>query len=219
MILDELEVLSGKLKIEGGISYAAQEPWLFPASVKHNIIFWEKEDPTRYRQVVECCELKTDFEQLSRGDKTLVEEGGVSLSGGQKARVNLARAVYNDKASIYLFDDPLSAVDARVGRNLFDNVIGPKSTLLQGKTRVLITHQIQYLNEADYIILVEGGKIVAAGDWESMRDHLSNPIWSSDNDNIGEEKLPKGQEIGNSLIPNGLSEHVKNGHQKLLVCV
>lgn len=91
-----------------------------------------------------------DFEQLPDGDLSFVGERGASLSGGQRARVNLARAVYRD-ADLYLLDDPLSAVDARVGRHLFDECI---KGFLKSKTRILVTHQLQYLQQADTIIVL-----------------------------------------------------------------
>lgn len=115
-----------------------------------------------------CCSLKTDFEQLSNGDKTVVGERGASLSGGQKARISLARAVYKS-ASIYLLDDPLSAVDAHVGKHLFDEVIGPKGCLAANNaTRLLVTHQVHFLKEADLIIIMEHGKIVRQGTYAEL---------------------------------------------------
>lgn len=96
------------------------------------------------------CALERDFELFPHGDKTLVGERGVSLSGGQRARINLARAVYKD-SDIYLFDDPLSAVDAHVGKHLFQECI---KKYLDGKTRILVTHQVQFLKEADLIIML-----------------------------------------------------------------
>lgn len=212
MILNELECENGLVKVDGQISYASQEPWLFPVSVKSNIIFGQEEDMDRYQKVINSCALSEDFKQLRCGDATLVGEGGASLSGGQKARVNLARAVYNDKASIYLFDDPLSAVDARVGREIFNNVMGPNSLLLRNKTRILITHQIQYLDQADYIVLVEDGKITATGSFEEMRGRLSDCNWgSSDVDSVAEVKPTKDEELTSNAkqpMQNGCSKSV-----------
>lgn len=112
--------------------------------------------------------MKTDFEQLTNGDKTVVGERGASLSGGQKARISLARAVYKS-ASIYLLDDPLSAVDAHVGKHLFDEVIGPKGCLAShNATRLLVTHQVHFLKEADLILIMEHGKIVRQGTYTEL---------------------------------------------------
>lgn len=94
--------------------------------------------------------MQKDFEQFPQGDRTLVGERGVSLSGGQRARINLARAVYKE-ADIYLFDDPLSAVDTHVGNHLFEECI---MSYLKNKTRVLVTHQLQFLKKADLIVVM-----------------------------------------------------------------
>lgn len=104
----------------------------------------------RYKNVVNVCSLEKDFAQLPNGDKTLVGERGISLSGGQRARVNLARAVYND-ADIYLLDDPLSAVDTHVSKDLFEKCI---KGYLKGKTVLLATHQLQFLKYADIIVVM-----------------------------------------------------------------
>ncbi|XP_061403043.1 ATP-binding cassette sub-family C member 4-like [Musca vetustissima] len=221
VILNELGCESGSVKIDGGISYASQESWLFPVSVKNNIIFGEVEDLDRYQKVIEACALSEDFKQLRYGDATLVGEGGASLSGGQKARVNLARAVYNNKASIYLFDDPLSAVDAHVGREIFNNVMGPNSLLLRDKTRILITHQIQYLDQANYIVLVEDGKITATGNFEEMKGLLSDCNWKcSDVDHVAAEMhqnyAPEVDEQHDGLTPNGTTKPLQNVCNKSL---
>lgn len=105
----------------------------------------------RYREVVRVCALEKDFQLFPYGDKTLVGERGVSLSGGQRARINLARAVYR-QADIYLLDDPLSAVDTHVSKHLFQECV---TDYLGKKTRILVTHQLQFLNRADLIIVVD----------------------------------------------------------------
>lgn len=107
-----------------------------------------------------------DFDALPDGDETEVGEKGISLSGGQKARLTLARAVYA-RADIYVLDDPLSAVDQHVGRHLIDNVLGPNG-LLAGKTRVMATNSIPVLMEANYIYLLVKGEIAESGTYESV---------------------------------------------------
>lgn len=107
-----------------------------------------------------------DFDALPDGDETEVGEKGISLSGGQKARLTLARAVYA-RADIYILDDPLSAVDQHVGRHLIDNVLGPRG-LLAGKTRIMATNSIPVLVEANYIYLLVKGEIVESGTYESV---------------------------------------------------
>ncbi|XP_017848989.2 multidrug resistance-associated protein 4 [Drosophila busckii] len=168
LLLGELPIIEGGVVIQGELSYASQEPWLFTGTVRNNILFGEQYERKRYHEVTKCCALSTDFQQLSNGDKTVVGERGASLSGGQRARISLARAVYKP-ASIYLLDDPLSAVDAHVGRHLFDEVIGPRGRLAQLKaTRVLVTHQVHFLSEADWIVIVDQGRILRQGTYQEL---------------------------------------------------
>lgn len=121
-ILGELEVNKGEIEINGTISYASQDPWVFQGTIKRNIIFNEKINDTRYNEIIKICALDHDFMLFSHGDRTVVGEKGLSLSGGQKARINLARCLYKE-ADIYLLDDPLSAVDVRVGKKIFEQCI------------------------------------------------------------------------------------------------
>jgi ABC-type Fe3+/spermidine/putrescine transport system ATPase subunit len=136
------------------------------ASVKENILFGHRFDPEFYDKTIEACALSEDFKALPDGDSTEVGEKGISLSGGQKARLALARAVYA-RADVYFLDDPLSAVDQHVGRHLIDNVLGPTG-LLKSKTRVLATNQITVLTQADSIAMIREGKIVETGSYEQV---------------------------------------------------
>ncbi|KAH8263594.1 hypothetical protein KR044_011336 [Drosophila immigrans] len=163
-MLGELRPQLGSVKLSGRISYAAQEPWLFSASVRENILFGLPLDKQRYRTVVKMCALERDFELLDQGDKTLVGERGASLSGGQKARISLARAVYR-KADIYLLDDPLSAVDTHVARHLFEQCM---RGFLRQQLVVLVTHQLQFLEQADQIVIMDKGKVTDIGSYEHM---------------------------------------------------
>lgn len=133
--------------------------------------------------MVKRCALERDFTLFSNGDKTIVGERGTSLSGGQKARINLARAVYRDH-DIYLLDDPLSAVDSHVGRHLFDQCIRQQ---LRGKIVILVTHQLQYLQNVDQIVILEHGYVKAVGTYDSLRESgldfaklLANPEETED---------------------------------------
>nr|CAD7455364.1 unnamed protein product [Timema tahoe] len=163
-ILSELPISSGSCLVNGSLSYACQEPWVFAATIRQNIVFGTPFDQKRYDEVVRVCALVRDFEQFPQGDLTLVGERGTSLSGGQKARVNLARAVYNE-ADIYLLDDPLSAVDTHVGKHLFDECI---NSYLKHKTRILVTHQLQYLKDADNIVIIKQGQIQMQGSYADL---------------------------------------------------
>lgn len=164
-ILGEIPVENGSIEINGRISYASQEPWIFASTIRKNILFGEKMDKSRYEAVVRVCALKRDFELFSHGDKTMVGERGTSLSGGQKARIGLARAIYRE-ADIYLFDDPLSAVDTHVGRHLFDLCI---KKFLKNKLVILATHQLQYLQDVDEILHLNNGSIEGIGSYDDLK--------------------------------------------------
>jgi len=165
-ILGDLWKVSGKVVVRGSTAYVAQSAWIMNASVRENIVFGHRYNPEFYQATVRACALLEDFDALPDGDETEVGEKGISLSGGQKARLTLARAVYA-RADVYLLDDPLSAVDQHVGRHLIDNVLGPKG-LLAGKTRILATNSIPVLMEADYIHLLVAGEIVETGTYNTV---------------------------------------------------
>ncbi|KAF5283710.1 hypothetical protein FQR65_LT13745 [Abscondita terminalis] len=165
-ILKELPLVVGNLEINGTISYASQEPWLFPGNVRQNILFGKSFEKNRYKTVINKCSLERDFSIFPYGDRTIVGERGVSLSGGQRARINLARAAYKD-ADIYLLDDPLSAVDTHVGKELFEKCI---KGFLKKKTVILITHQLQYLKDVDHIIILENGVMKAEGTFQALQE-------------------------------------------------
>ncbi|CAG13921.1 unnamed protein product, partial [Tetraodon nigroviridis] len=150
-ILGELSRAAGVVKVKGELTYTSQQPWIFPGTIRSNILFGKPLNPLKYSRVLKACALKRDVELLPGGDLTVVGDRGANLSGGQKARVSLARAVYQD-ADIYLLDDPLSAVDAEVGRHLFEQCI---CGLLKRKPRILVTHQLQYLKAADEIVVLK----------------------------------------------------------------
>ncbi|KAJ8946513.1 hypothetical protein NQ318_004648 [Aromia moschata] len=169
MLLKEMYVKHGKLEIDGTIAYASQEPWLFVSSVRDNILFGRPYIKNRYKNVIKMCALEKDLQQFPYGDKTLVGERGVSLSGGQRARINLARAVYSE-ADIYLLDDPLSAVDTQVGKHLFEECI---MRYLDGKTRILVTHQLQFIAQADVIVVIDDGRIENIGSYSELTNVLS----------------------------------------------
>ncbi|CAL8406687.1 unnamed protein product [Arctogadus glacialis] len=164
-ILGELPHDKGVLKVKGQLTYACQQPWVFPGTIRGNILFGKELDPAKYEKVLRACALKRDMELLPDGDLTLIGDRGATLSGGQKARVNLARAVYED-ADIYLLDDPLSAVDTEVGRHLFEKCI---CGILKDKPRILVTHQLQYLKAADQILVLKEGNVVAQGGYKELQ--------------------------------------------------
>ncbi|KAB0372736.1 hypothetical protein FD755_015489 [Muntiacus reevesi] len=158
-VLGELPLSEGQVSVHGRIAYVSQQPWVFSGTVRSNILFGKKYEKERYEKVIKACALKKDLQLLEDGDLTMIGDRGTTLSGGQKARVNLARAVYQD-ADIYLLDDPLSAVDAEVSRHLFELCI---CQALHEKIRILVTHQLQYLKAASQILILKDGKMVQKG--------------------------------------------------------
>lgn len=165
-ILDEMYKVEGSINVMGSIAYVPQTAWIQNATIRDNILFTEEWNESDYNLVLEFCALLPDLEILPAGDLTEIGEKGINLSGGQKQRVSLARAVYQN-ADIYLLDDPLSAVDASVGRYLFEEVIG-RNGILATKTRLLVTHNISVLPEVDYIIVLDDGMIIEQGSYQQL---------------------------------------------------
>lgn len=148
------------------ISYAQQVPWIQNKTIKDNIIFGYDFDKERYDRVIRICELTRDLEILPSGDLTEIGEKGINLSGGQKARVGLARAVYANK-DLILMDDPISALDANVKKNIFQNVFLDE---LKDKTRILVTHAVDFLHLVDSIILLKDGEVLLQGSYEEIKN-------------------------------------------------
>lgn len=169
-IMRELPITRGYKDVVGRISYASQEPWLFAGTVKQNILFGEEWNMKKYEKVIKVCALERDLNILPYGDRSIVGDRGVTLSGGQKARINLARAIYKD-ADIYILDDPLSAVDTHVGKQLFEDCI---CGYLKNCCTVLVTHQLQYLRNVSKIFLMENGSTVCNGTYNEIRDFNTN---------------------------------------------
>uniref|UniRef100_A0A8B9GD15 Multidrug resistance-associated protein 1 n=1 Tax=Amazona collaria TaxID=241587 RepID=A0A8B9GD15_9PSIT len=165
-LLGEMDKKEGYVVVKGSVAYVPQQAWVQNATLQDNIIFGREMNESRYKRVIEACALLPDIEILPAGDKTEIGEKGVNMSGGQKQRVSLARAVYCN-ADVCLFDDPLSAVDAHVGKHIFENVIGPKG-ILKNKTRVLVTHAINYLPQMDTILVMSDGEISEMGSYQEL---------------------------------------------------
>jgi ATP-binding cassette subfamily C (CFTR/MRP) protein 1 len=160
----DMRKTNGEVVIGASRAFCPQYAWIQNASVRENIIFGKDFDQKWYDEVVDACALRADLDMLPAGDKTEIGERGITVSGGQKQRMNIARAIYFN-ADIILMDDPLSAVDAHVGRHIMDNAI---CGLLKNKCRILATHQLHVLDRCDRIIWVEEGRVQAVDTFEAL---------------------------------------------------
>lgn len=186
-ILGEVRQLCGDLQAKGKISYSAQSTFIMNATVKDNILFGKPENanPGLYEKTIDVCALKHDFELLPYGDQTEIGEKGITLSGGQKARISMARALYHNP-DIFLLDDPLAAVDALVGRKLFNDCIVDSMLLSRGidtpdgtenkRTVILVTNALQYLSHplVDRIIILKEGKVIESGTFNELNSNKSS---------------------------------------------
>eukprot|EP00892_Ulva_mutabilis_P006809 jgi/Ulvmu1/44/UM001_0047.1 len=161
------DAIPGAPVMVGRVAYCQQVPWIEAGSVRENITFGSPFEPAWYAQVVTACALDHDIEALPAGDATEIGERGINLSGGQKARLALARAAYS-RPAIALLDDPLSAVDPKVAKTLFAECIGPAG-ILGHCTRVLVTHQTQWLQACDRVLVLRAGHVVADGHWKALQ--------------------------------------------------
>ncbi|XP_041970656.1 probable multidrug resistance-associated protein lethal(2)03659 [Aricia agestis] len=167
-ILRELPLTAGYVDIACVTSYAAQDPWIFEGTVRQNILFGQELDLRRYKAVVKCCQLRSDLELLPHGDRTVVGERGASLSGGQRARLSLARCLYR-AADLYLLDDPLAAVDAKVAQALYEECV---RGFLRDRAVVLVTHHVHYARQADNICVMRNGRVAAQGTYQELKDSV-----------------------------------------------
>ncbi|KAI9095088.1 P-loop containing nucleoside triphosphate hydrolase protein [Phlyctochytrium arcticum] len=199
-ILGEMECLRGKAGLRSRkVAYAAQSPWILTGSIRDNITFGLPFDEQWFAEVVRVCAMERDIQRFSHGIHTVIGERGVTLSGGQRARLALARAVYFN-ADIYILDDPLSAVDTNVGRHLFEQCI---QGLLKPKAVILISHQLQYVRNCDRLVLVENGRISADGPYDqilhvsktnfatTLREAASRPVDMDQTVDDGEEPISR----------------------------
>ncbi|KAI0210104.1 Multidrug resistance-associated protein 1 [Lamellibrachia satsuma] len=168
-LLGEMQLVEGHVNVNGSVAYVPQQAWIQNATVKDNILFSKDFRESRYQKVIDACALRQDVDILPAGDETEIGENGINLSGGQKQRVSLARAVYQD-CRVYLLDDPLSAVDAHVGRHIFDQVVGPNG-LLKRKTRLLVTNSVAYLQQMDAIVVMKNGEVSEMGTLQELLSH------------------------------------------------
>jgi ATP-binding cassette subfamily C (CFTR/MRP) protein 1 len=220
-ILGDLWKSKGQVMVRGSVAYVAQQTWLMNAYVKKNILFGHPFESDFYQRTVRACALLVDFESFPDGDETEVGEKGISLSGGQRARIALARAVYA-RAYVYFLDDPLSAVDQHVGRHLIENVLGANG-LLAKTTRVLATNSIPILVKSDRIILLNRGEIAESGSYAEMASAqrgIYNIIKcvgdTGDNNSVGDSYVGEGSSAISETIQASLHSNHRANHLQSL---
>uniref|UniRef100_A0A665UID0 Cystic fibrosis transmembrane conductance regulator n=1 Tax=Echeneis naucrates TaxID=173247 RepID=A0A665UID0_ECHNA len=173
MILGELVPSEGKIRHSGRISFSPQTSWIMPGTIRDNILFGLTYDEYRYTSIIKACQLEEDFALLPEKDKTLVMEGGVTLSGGQRARLGLARAVYKD-ADLYLLDAPFTHLDIVTEKEIFDKCV---CKLMASKTRIVVTSKLEHLKRADKILLLHNGDCYFYGTFSELQ--AQRPDFSS----------------------------------------
>ncbi|KAI5067251.1 hypothetical protein GOP47_0017779 [Adiantum capillus-veneris] len=163
-LLGEMPKLTGSVQVYGSTAYVPQTSWIQSGTVEENILFGMPMDRLRYQRTLKACALEQDLGLFEFGDQTEIGERGINLSGGQKQRVQLARAVYQN-SDVYFLDDVFSAVDAHTGSAIFkDCLLG----VLKRKTRILVTHQVEFLYKADLILVLQDGVIQQAGSYMDL---------------------------------------------------
>ncbi|KAK4429721.1 ABC transporter C family member 3 [Sesamum alatum] len=168
-ILGEIPRISGpSIKTYGSKAFVPQSAWIQTGTIRDNVLFGKEMNRDLYENVVEACALNHDIEMWADGDLCVVGERGLNLSGGQKQRIQMARALYSN-SDIYLLDDPFSAVDAHTGAHMFKKCL---MQLLCNKTVVYVTHQLEFLDASDLVLVMKDGRIVESGKY---KDLISNP--------------------------------------------
>ncbi|CAD8206263.1 unnamed protein product [Paramecium octaurelia] len=172
LILKEIPYIQGQLELSDNLTfgYVEQEPFINPTTIKENILFGREYNKELFDEVLKASNFLTDLVELPDLENTVIGDNGATLSGGQRARLSLARALYA-MPSVYLFDDPLSAVDSKVAKHIFSKAIQQFIFQYQPTKRnnhpspivILTTHQLSYALKCDYIVVLEDGQIICQG--------------------------------------------------------
>ena len=213
------------IHINGKIGYVSQNSWIQNQTIKNNILFSNEYNEEKYKKIIELTELKYDLKTLEGGENTEIGEKGINLSGGQKARISLARCLYEDP-DIFLFDDILSALDADIGKKIMENCI---IKYLQYKTCIMVTNALQYIEKFDKIYYIKKGKIEFIGNYEEIKNtnffaelnniNVKNKILTVDKDKLKENKNIKKakslEELKNEYLKIMKDEDEEIGNVKL----
>uniref|UniRef100_A0A0E0KUH3 Uncharacterized protein n=1 Tax=Oryza punctata TaxID=4537 RepID=A0A0E0KUH3_ORYPU len=168
-VLGEMPKVQGTVKVFGTKAYVPQSSWILSGTIRENILFGSPFETDRYERTIEACALVKDIGVFSDGDMTDIGERGTTMSGGQKQRIQIARAVYKD-ADVYLLDDPFSAVDPQTGRHLYEKCL---MGVLRDKTVLYVTHQVEFLADADLIMVMQNGRIAQAGKFHELQQNMA----------------------------------------------
>ncbi|XP_074853850.1 ATP-binding cassette sub-family C member 8 isoform X8 [Carettochelys insculpta] len=160
-----------EVRKRGSVAYASQKPWLLNATVEENITFESPFNKQRYKAVIDACSLQPDIDILPHGDQTQIGERGINLSGGQRQRISVARALYQQTNVVFL-DDPFSALDIHLSDHLMQEGI-LKMLREDKRTIILVTHKLQYLPHADWIIAMKDGTIQREGTLKDIQNSES----------------------------------------------
>lgn len=206
----EMRKTSGEVVFGASRAFCPQYAWIQNATVQNNITFGRDFDKPWYKEVIHACALQADLDMLPNGDQTEIGERGITISGGQKQRINIARAIYFD-ADIVLMDDPLSAVDAHVGRHIFDHAI---LGLLKDKCRVLATHQLWVLNRCDRIVWMENGRIQAIDTFQNLMQNHQGFQTLMETTSVEKEKEEKKEDGDDEGGDNALEKKTTKKNKK-----
>jgi len=218
-VLKEIPVTQGKLEFSGRVAFVEQEPIIFSGTFRENVLFGKEYNAELFNEVIKICSLDKDLALFPYKDLTLIGEKGVNLTGGQKARVSLARAIYSE-SDIYLLDDPFSAVDSKVARDMFEN--GLKGGILRNKTVILVTHHLHFAKESDYVVVMDHGRIQAQGSFSEI-EHMDVDLLNIFNQNnsrrnrvasdLSEEEILKKKKM--SIYNNNKGNEVQNAEENI----
>ncbi|KAJ2808062.1 hypothetical protein H4R20_001018 [Coemansia guatemalensis] len=185
------------------IAYVAQEPWLRNATIRDNILFGERYHRQRYERVLHMCALTADLAILEAGDMTEIGERGITLSGGQRQRVALARAIYSSRQKL-LIDDCLSAVDAQTGRHILHSCLRSKDEIMRGRTCLLVTHHMAMcLQHSEYVVLMEGGRIIFQGTPDEARSSPLVSLSEVDEGSVQHKEVMEGGALAGAARESG----------------
>ena len=206
---------NGKIVLNGELSYCSQQPWIMSDTFKNNILFFKDFNLEKYNTMIEICQLEKDLELLAYGDETQINSTSSNVSGGQKARISLARCLYKD-ADLYLIDDPFASIDNKVGNKIFKDVF---CNYLKDKARILVTSEFKNLSYVDKIVYMEKGKIIFSGNYKEFNDKFGIANLSK-NENDDNEYDEEGKNIRKfirkySHISDEEKNNERNGENKI----